>query len=123
MLGTAVEAIKAQPPPKSIFCKRCCRVSYGVLKLELYDESKHLRQDVWRFPLNNKLYVENIIEWVIKQGDEIDELWTGRFLRQKMLSHSESDDKKYIFQTHLVTSNNKAHQLPKHDARRSCRFV
>ena len=51
----------------SIYKDKCCRVSYGVICRELYDEHKHRGEPVSEDPLDKKLWAENQIDWLIKQ--------------------------------------------------------
>lgn len=53
-----------------IFKERCCRVSYGVRCREEYqpDTNKaHVGQTVVLDPRDGKKYVENQIDWFVKQ--------------------------------------------------------
>ena len=52
-----------------IFKERCCRVSYGVRCREEYSESNkaHVGQKVVLDPRDGKRYVENQIDWFVKQ--------------------------------------------------------
>lgn len=53
-----------------IFKERCCRVSYGVRCREEYQPDKnkaHVGQKVVLDPRDGKLYVENQIDWFVKQ--------------------------------------------------------
>ena len=54
---------------KAIFKERCCRISYGVRCREEYDpnEPKHVGHVVSRDPRDGKTYVENQIDWFVKQ--------------------------------------------------------
>lgn len=53
-----------------IFKERCCRVSYGVRCREEYQPEKnkaHVGQKVVEDPRDGKKYVENQIDWFVKQ--------------------------------------------------------
>ena len=53
-----------------IFKERCCRVSYGVRCRQEYQPDKnksHVGQKVIQDPLDGKRYVENQIDWFVKQ--------------------------------------------------------
>ena len=52
-----------------IFRERCCRLSYGVLVLEEYkpDDPKHFGQTITVDPRDGKKWVENQIDWFVKQ--------------------------------------------------------
>ena len=53
-----------------IFKERCCRVSYGVRCRELYRpeiNEAHVGQKVVKDPRDGKFYVENQIDWFVKQ--------------------------------------------------------
>ena len=53
-----------------IFKERCCRVSYGVRCRQEYQPNKHVGQKVIQDPLDGKRYVENQIDWFVKQVRE-----------------------------------------------------
>ena len=53
-----------------VFKERCCRMSYGVRCREEYNpsaNSKHVGQQVTLDPRDGKKYVENQIDWFVKQ--------------------------------------------------------
>ena len=52
-----------------VFKERCCRLSYGVLCMEEYDPNKpsHIGQRVKPDPRDGKKYVEEQIDWFVKQ--------------------------------------------------------
>ena len=53
-----------------VFKERCCRVSYGVRCRQEYQPDKyksHVGQKVVEDPLDRKRYVENQIDWFVKQ--------------------------------------------------------
>jgi len=53
----------------AVFKERCCRVSYGVLCLDEYNPSNpaHIGQKVTLDPRDGKKWVENQIDWFVKQ--------------------------------------------------------
>ena len=52
-----------------VFKERCCRLSYGVLCMEEYDPNNpaHIGQKVTADPRDGKNYVEEQIDWFVKQ--------------------------------------------------------
>ncbi len=52
-----------------VFQERCCRLSYGVRCREEHDPAnlRHLGKPVTIDPRDNKKYVENQIDWFVKQ--------------------------------------------------------
>ena len=53
-----------------VFKERCCRVSYGVRCREKYDPEKnkaHVGQQVKRDPRDGVMYVDDQIDWFVKQ--------------------------------------------------------
>lgn len=54
---------------ESAFKARCCRVSYGILYRQVYNprNARHIGQKVWQDPLDGKTYVEDQLDWFIKQ--------------------------------------------------------
>ena len=53
-----------------VFKERCCRLSYGVLCMEEYDPNNpsHIGQKVFADPRDGKNYVEEQIDWFVKQA-------------------------------------------------------
>ena len=53
-----------------VFKERCCRLSYGVLCIEEYNPNNpsHIGQKVTRDPRDGKNYVEDQIDWFVKQA-------------------------------------------------------
>ena len=53
-----------------VFKERCCRLSYGVLCMEEYDPNNpsHIGQKVNSDPRDGKKYVEEQIDWFVKQA-------------------------------------------------------
>ena len=54
---------------EAIFKERCCRISYGVLILEEYNPNnpKHIGQKVTVDPRDGKTWVDDQIEWFVRQ--------------------------------------------------------
>lgn len=61
-----VQAVNSKSP---VFQERCCRLSYGVRCREEHNPGNihHLGKPVTIDPRDNKKYVENQINWFIKQ--------------------------------------------------------
>ena len=61
-----VQAVSSKSP---VFQERCCRLSYGVRCREEHDPVNihHLGKAVTTDLRDNKKYVENQIDWFIKQ--------------------------------------------------------
>jgi hypothetical protein len=51
----------------SIMEIRCCRASYGMVCMELYDKLKHIGLETWTDPLDQKVYVKEQIDWFVKK--------------------------------------------------------
>lgn len=47
--------------------KRCCRASYGMVCMEVYDRVKHAGLETWTDPLDRKRYVKEQIDWFVKK--------------------------------------------------------
>jgi hypothetical protein len=50
-----------------VFDKRCCRLSYGMICRELYDETRHVGEDITRDPRDGKKWAVNQIDWFVVQ--------------------------------------------------------
>lgn len=64
-----MDRIQAISRGNVIFKERCCRVSYGVRCRDRYDDKNkaHVGQKVVRDPRDGLTYVENQIDWFVKQ--------------------------------------------------------
>ena len=67
--GLVMDRIQAVSSKSPVFQERCCRLSYGVRCREEHNPEniRHLGQAVTIDPRDNKKYVENQIDWFIKQ--------------------------------------------------------
>ncbi len=50
-----------------VYRERCCRVSYGMICRELYNEAKHLGEDVTYDPRDGRKWAINQIDWFVIQ--------------------------------------------------------
>ena len=50
-----------------VYRDRCCRVSFGVVCREEYDEIKHRGEKVTTDPLDKSRWAEDQVDWFIKQ--------------------------------------------------------
>lgn len=50
-----------------VFKERCCRLSYGMICRELYDETRHIGEDVTRDNRDGKKWAVNQIDWFVVQ--------------------------------------------------------
>jgi hypothetical protein len=64
-----MERVQTLSRGAAVFKERCCRVSYGVLCLDEYNPSNpaHIGQKVTLDPRDGKKWVENQIDWFVKQ--------------------------------------------------------
>lgn len=51
----------------TVLAGRCCRVSYGVICRYPYDSEEHVGEPTVRDPITGVLWVEDQIEWIIKE--------------------------------------------------------
>ena len=67
--GLVMDRIQAIGSQIQVFQERCSRLSYGIRCREEHDPQKlhHLGKRVTVDPRDNKRYVENQIDWLIKQ--------------------------------------------------------
>ena len=113
----------------AIFKERCCRLSYGVLCLDEYNPNNptHVGQKVTMDPRDGKKWVENQIDWFVKQVSQYGLVFIP-FLTNSGICKGEnvSTDgvlKPYVmkikpgkedrlWQTHVVMSTMPSDQLP-----------
>ncbi|CAF9942006.1 hypothetical protein IMSHALPRED_003147 [Imshaugia aleurites] len=72
--GLVMDRIQTIGRGNMIFKERCCRVSYGVRCREEYHPDKnksHVGQKVVLDARDGKRYVENQIDWFVKQGENV----------------------------------------------------
>ena len=50
-----------------VYQDRCCRISFGVVCREEYDEVRHRGEKVTTDPLDKSRWAEDQIDWFIKQ--------------------------------------------------------
>lgn len=64
-----MERVQTLSRGSAVFKERCCRVSYGVLCLDEYNPGNpaHIGQKVTLDPRDGKKWVENQIDWFVKQ--------------------------------------------------------
>ena len=67
--GLVMDRVQAVNFKSPVFQERCCRLSYGIRCRELHDpvNISHLGKAVTIDPRDKKRYVENQIDWFIKQ--------------------------------------------------------
>lgn len=54
----------------SVYAKKCCPISLGILCRKEYDEKEHQGEDVALDPFDKRRWAERQIEWIIKKvGD------------------------------------------------------
>lgn len=72
----------------AVFKQRCCRVSYGVLCLEEYNPSKpaHIGQKVTLDPRDGKKWVEDQIDWFVKQVSIVSVILCPRYANRAITS-------------------------------------
>jgi hypothetical protein len=51
----------------SVFSKKCCPISVGILCRKEYSEKEHQGEDVGLDPFDKKRWAERQIQWIIKQ--------------------------------------------------------
>ena len=71
--GLVMERIQTLSRGSVVFKERCCRVSYGMKCREEWNPSnpKHIGQKVTLDSRDGKKWVENQIDWFVKQGENI----------------------------------------------------
>jgi hypothetical protein len=65
--GVVADRIQKLTLGPSIMGKRCCRASYGMVCMELYNRTKHVGLPTWTDPLDKKVYVLDQIDWFVKK--------------------------------------------------------
>ncbi|KAL2068019.1 hypothetical protein VTL71DRAFT_16117 [Oculimacula yallundae] len=71
--GIVADRLQKLKGGQSILGWRCCRASYGTICKVLYDptNSKHFNQRTHRSEVDGKVYVSNVVDWFIKQGEAV----------------------------------------------------
>ena len=108
--GLVRDRVQSTSRDKVVFKQRCCRNSYGVLCLQEYDEDNptHLGQKVTLDSRDGKKYVEDHIEWFVKQGQSISSDGVMKPFMMKIKPGEE--DKKWRNQ--VIMSSNPREKLP-----------
>jgi hypothetical protein len=93
----------------SILRTRLARASYGVIIEQPYSKRYHFSQQMRLDPLNQKKYVTDQIEWLVKRGDKIsaDKTFSITIERRAALG----DPRQWI--ENIVWSENGEHWLPR----------
>lgn len=67
--GLVMDRIQTISRGNEIFTERCCRMSYGIIGMEEYNPNlpRHIGQPTWKDARDGKTWVENQIQWFVKQ--------------------------------------------------------
>lgn len=63
--GIVADRLRKLKAGHSVMGWRCCRASYGVICREVYDKHRHIGRPTSMDMQDNKLYVDNCVEWFI----------------------------------------------------------
>ncbi len=65
--GLVMDRIQAISRGSVVFKERCCRLSYGMICRELYNEAKHIGEEVTHDPRDRQRWAVNQIDWFVVQ--------------------------------------------------------
>lgn len=65
--GLVMDRIQVISRGSVVFKERCCRLSYGMVCRELYDEARHVGEDITQDPRDRKKWAVNQIDWFVVQ--------------------------------------------------------
>lgn len=93
----------------SILRTRVARASYGVVIEQPYSKRNHFSQGIRLDPLNQKKYVTDQIEWLVKRGDRIpaNKVFSVTIERRAALEDTRQ------WTEHIVWSENGENWLPR----------
>ena len=93
----------------SILRTRVARASYGVVIEQPYSKRNHFSQGIRLDPLNQKKYVTDQIEWLVKRGDKIpaNKVFSVTIERRAALEDTRQ------WTEHIVWSENGENWLPR----------
>lgn len=69
--GIVADRLSKLKAGQSILGWRCCRASYGVICRELYDSKRHIGRPTAMDVQDNRVYVDNCVEWFVIQGTPV----------------------------------------------------
>ncbi|KAG4428755.1 hypothetical protein IFR05_015757, partial [Cadophora sp. M221] len=71
--GIVADRLQKLRGGQSVLGWRCCRASYGTICKVLYNpnNSLHFGQKTHRDAVDGKVYVSNVVDWFIKQGEPV----------------------------------------------------
>lgn len=107
--GLVMERVQELTTGSGVYTGKCCRVSYGVLTRLPYDELAHRGETLIVDPIDKMKWVENQIDWLIKEGKPIPEDGFTRGYRQKIAKGEEDE----CVRARFVMSELPADSLPK----------
>ncbi|KAF2489449.1 hypothetical protein BU16DRAFT_472014 [Lophium mytilinum] len=102
--GIVADRIQKMKSGKSVLGWRCCRSSYGTICKVLYNPQNpmHHNKATERDPMDGQLYIANVIDWFIKQGDPVSiDYPIVRSFRQKVTP----GNPKRVFPTAVIESH------------------
>ncbi|KAK1086943.1 hypothetical protein LTR33_001309 [Friedmanniomyces endolithicus] len=103
---------------QEVFGTRRCRNSYGVITRELYNPAVHRGLPNVTDPVSGKLYVVNIIEWFIKQGQVVD---VSKGILRAYCMRLGDQERSKTHRARIVISPLPTHQLPLRTTDTGCR--
>ncbi|KAH0545359.1 hypothetical protein FGG08_000500 [Glutinoglossum americanum] len=107
--GLVMDRIQKLTLGQSIMETRCCRASYGMVCMELYNSTKHIGMETWTDPLDQKMYVKEQIDWFVKKGQPVH---TDHLIEHQFTRKIESGRPRETWKTRLVSCNADSAFLP-----------
>ncbi|CZR58247.1 uncharacterized protein PAC_08138 [Phialocephala subalpina] len=104
----------------SVLRTRRCRVSYGILRDEIYSKARHKGRETFKKPADDRKYVLGCIRWFIRRGDIIAEDFEIELEHSRIASFGNPDTD---WEDTIVTSKLPRDRLPQYLGQGGCRVV
>lgn len=109
--GLVIDRMRKLQTGLPVVASRRCRMSYGILTAIPYDARKHASEEQFLDPFDQRLYANNMIQWIIKKGDKIKEDSAVLDLH-KWTAYYEPGTQERIMKDQVVASQVDVDELP-----------
>jgi len=107
--GIVVDRLQRVSHGQSALSTRCCRASYGIVCRQPYDKGRHKGQPPIKDPINGEKYVEDQINWLVKQGEVLP---VDRPIQHDFYRILAPDAQRGVWRDKIAMSKVPAHLLP-----------